>query len=720
MDDARLNNDAPIAEPGQDRLGFGELARHLTGALRAGGLVVGIEGEWGSGKSSLANLALKALETESQEPSPRIVRFSPWIIGNRNELLRQLFSELGSVLPEYRDTQTLLNRYAQSAPILAAAYDVGAPVAGIPPGLVSPFFRWTGKLASKAAAPSLSRQRNELREKFRNHKNPVIVFIDDIDRLEPIEAVEVLRLVRAVADFPNVGYLLAYDPDNLAKCLENAIGVDDGHAYIEKIIQASFAIPDPMGFDLRSWLAEETRTIFDRADLTSEASDRLERALSCWCSECISTPRDVVRTVNALKLHIAPLANRLDPADGLFIQIIRLHRPKLYNWVERYLLRRFGSDSEDGYLAWRHATQDRDGEQQSELARIIGRQGETLSQILDDLRQHLPQASIPDNHPALNFGAEERQQFAAECRLNSPSYFRLYFALSLPAGFLSDEEVSAFLDMCSRDREAAARHFRERCVETRPQGGNMARVLLSRIVERGASISPSQIMDLFTVLGEVADVFVRNFRSPFGSTVRLRGELIAVFHLVKRLPSSDRAAILEELFENTASLAWLNGIVWEAAGEHGLTHDMPKPVELRLLAPEEFDCIRTQFLERLRRADPDRLKEAPLFPGLMEVWCLAGGEEDAKAWVARQTSGDEGLIDLLERLSFGHFVSQPDDYRHAPRRGILETLFGSVEEVERRLNAIALNAGVATDLRENAERLVSAIAAKQQTDEEAG
>ena len=62
MDDARLNNDAPIAEPGQDRLGFGEMASHLAGALRSGGLVVGVEGEWRSGKSSLANLTLKALE----------------------------------------------------------------------------------------------------------------------------------------------------------------------------------------------------------------------------------------------------------------------------------------------------------------------------------------------------------------------------------------------------------------------------------------------------------------------------------------------------------------------------------------------------------------------------------------------------------------------------------------------------------------------------------
>ena len=719
MDDARLNNDAPIAEPGQDRLGFGELARHLAGALPSGGLVVGIEGKWGSGKSSLANLALKALESEREARSPRIVRFSPWIIGNRDELLRQLFSELGSALPEYRDTRTLLNRYAQSAPILAAASDVGAPVAGIPPGLVSRFFRWTGKLASKAATPSLSRQRNELRENFRNHKTPVVVFIDDIDRLEPAEAVEILRLVRAVADFPNVGYLLAYDPSVLAKSLENALDIEKGKEYIEKIVQASFTIPDPLSFYLRSWLSEEMGILAKDTVVAENAKARLDKAIRTWCLEYISTPRDVVRLVNSLKLCVAPIIDKIDLADALFVQIIRIHHSNLYYWVERYTKSYFAFHSELHGAEIRRIGVDNSGNTTKDFVDILDKNDDDKMRFVIDMRKHLPEISIPD-FPRTQYLRQTMEKWAEERRLWNAHYFRLYFALSMSPESISDEELVDFLNQCVNEPQEAVRRFDELCGTVRAQGGNMAEVLLFRIVERGASISPLQLRGLFTVLGEAADVYIRNFRSPFGSTVRLHGELIAVFHLVKRLPSSDRAAILEELLENAASLAWLNGIVWEAAGEHGLTHDMPKPVELRLLTPEEFDCIRTQFLKRLKRADPDRLKEAPLFPGLMEVWCLPGGEEDAKAWVARQTSGDEGLVDLLERLSFGHFVSQPNDYRHAPRRGILETLFGSVEEVERRLNAIASNAGVATNLRENAERLVSAIAAKQQTDEEAG
>ena len=721
MNEARLNNDAPIVEPGQDRLGFGELARHLANVFLhndlSGGLVVGVEGEWGSGKSSLANLALRKLKNKSNKHRLRIVRFSPWIIGHRDELLGQLFAELDSALSDLlpikrrKHFRTALRKYMQASPFLAAslklAGDVGIPTAGAAGRALDS----AASTASDLATPSLRKLNDELRADLIGLDGKVVVFVDDIDRLEPAEAVEVLRLIRAVADFPNVGYLLAYDPDNLAKCLRNAIRVNDGHAYIEKIVQASFAIPEPMGFDLRSWLSEETSAIFDRTNLTPEADERLERALSCWCSEYISTPRDVARIANALKLHIAPLADRLDPADGLFIQIIRLHHPELYNWVQRYLLRRFGSDSEDAYLAWRDANHDRDGEQQSELARIVGKQGETLSQLLGDLRQHLPQASIPDNHPVPDFGAEERQQFAAERRLNSPSYFRLYFALSLPAGFLSDEGVSAFLDMCSRDREAAFRQFRDHCAEERPQGGNMAQVLLSRILERKGDIPADRIPDLFAVLGDSMDTFARWLPERDGSPPWLYGDALEIFRLIQRLGTQERMRTLEKLFAGQASLAWLNSIVREAIIAHGFAGHQASPVEQRLLTEEEFKCIRGQFLKRLEQADATKLKETPYFLSLLYGWHQAGDDEKVLAWVRKQSSNDADLIDLLKHMMSKSSMSDGngtrDNYYLAEQT--LKKFFGSERAVTERLIAVSSDATQTDDFRAKAKELLQAV-----------
>ena len=721
MDDVKLSNDAPIVDAEQDRLGFIELARHLANVFHRAhlsrGLVVGIEGDWGSGKSSLANLALRTMEEDKPENRPQIVRFSPWIVGNRDRLLQQLFVEFESaiskVLPNDRGKRVriALRQYASLSPVIEIGSTAGALSAGIPPSALSKPFRMIGNLASKAATPSLSRLRHEIREQLRKLRKSIIVFVDDLDRLEPRETVEVLRLIRAVADFPNVAYLLAYDPSVLAKNLETALGVKHGNAYIEKIVQVSFRIPEPMRFDLRSWLEKEVATIAGHTNMPSEARERLERALSFGCSEYISTPRDVVRVANALKLYVAPLHERLDLADGLFLQIIRIHRPELHNWIERYLLRSFGSDPNDYYTGWTDAVEDSDGEHESELGEIIGRQGNRRLQFLHELRQHLPQVSMPDSQSPLAFGGEEQQRFAVEHRLYSPSYFRSYFALSMPEGFLGDEEVLAFLHMCSRDREAAVRHFQDRCAEDRRQGGNMAQVLLSRILERREDIPADQIPDLFAALGDSMDEFARRHPEPLGSPPYLYGDALEIFRLIRRLDTSRRMDTLNKLFANAGSLAWLNGIVRDAILERGFAGFSGEPKERRLLTDDEFEYIRCKFLQRLEQTDATNLKEVPYFLSLMYVWHWAEGGSQAKEWIRKQIYDGTELVDLLSLMLSKRSVSDGlgtrEDYYLA--KNTIEMFFESFEHIEENLENTQSSPCVSEEVRHKACQILASI-----------
>src|SRR5690606_39707911 len=60
---------------------------------------------------------------------------------------------------------------------------------------------------------SLEKEKAQIQEELRKLERKIVVFVDDLDRLEPNEVVEVLRLVRAVVDFPNVIYVLCYSRD---------------------------------------------------------------------------------------------------------------------------------------------------------------------------------------------------------------------------------------------------------------------------------------------------------------------------------------------------------------------------------------------------------------------------------------------------------------------------------------------------------------------------
>ena len=220
--------------------------------------------------------------------------------------------------------------------------------------------------------------------------------------------------MRAVADFPNVGYLLAYDPRNLAKCIERATGLENGKTYIEKFVQASFKVPAPMSIDLKAWLTAETQEVAGHIETTRRAAERLRQAVSCWCAEYIATPRDVVRVANALRLYAAPVAERIDLADGLFIQIIRIHRPELHDWIERYVTARFAFDASDAHSAWLDSESERSRDLGSEISSAAGKEDEELDRLVGEIRRHLPELRTSRVFDPRQFGTEERRRYAAE------------------------------------------------------------------------------------------------------------------------------------------------------------------------------------------------------------------------------------------------------------------------------------------------------------------
>src|SRR5689334_21381193 len=103
-----LQGDRPLQRGDRDRLGFRQVAARIAEALAHhssdGGLVVGLDGEWGSGKSSLLQLIQEELENSSGPRLP-VINFRPWLVGSRDALLSSLFTEFAAGINQYRLAQ---------------------------------------------------------------------------------------------------------------------------------------------------------------------------------------------------------------------------------------------------------------------------------------------------------------------------------------------------------------------------------------------------------------------------------------------------------------------------------------------------------------------------------------------------------------------------------------------------------------------------------------
>ncbi|AYE85585.1 hypothetical protein B5M07_05275 [Sulfitobacter sp. D7] len=706
----------PLENSDRDKLGFGEIAHHLADSFLlndlSSGFVVGVEGAWGSGKSSLINMALEELHRKRN--GPKIVKFAPWLIGNREELLTQLFSDLepvilGSLPSDEQDkTKEILKRYVRASSGLAAIADL-ADLGGIPLAKkIGNLVRNSGSKAAELLEPSLGELNAKLRKKLEELQHPIIVFIDDLDRLEPAEAAEVLRLVKAVADFPNVAYILAYDPEVLAKSIERAIAISDGKAYLEKVVQASFKVPKAMNYDLRNWLRTELFQLLDAENLGSDTADRLERALNQWCGEFVETPRDVIRLMNSLKLNFLPVKGRVDPGDMVFLQMVRIKNSALFNWIEDYVSN-LSAIGDWGYIS--PGAHERLG---ASLLAAISADGSERNQFLYALQEHLPGLDLASLHrDGEEFrvfdlsDSDELRSFSASKRLASPNHYSLYFSFSGPSGSISDLELDQFLGACAEKPEIALSRFRQLVVSKRPQGGRFAEVLLDRILGVSGRIGPSEIQGLFSVLGEAIDDLVPVAKTYSGYSQFLKGNRHEVFGLIGIIGDpSLRKHTLRTLFSEAKSLAWLTGIVREAVFEHGVSGHRAEPENARLLSNEEFELVRGIFLRRLTEVPPSELMETPQFLSLMFAWHQAGDPEGALSWIANQTATDRGLLEVLQKM-----MSWSESSAHGVqcklRPDTLDIFFGGRSAVQDRLEKIAADDNVDAADRSCAARMLT-------------
>ena len=87
-------------------------------------------------------------------------------------------------------------------------------------------------------------------------KSRVVVFVDDLDRLEPLKAIELLEVLKLFLDCKNCVFVLAVDYEivtlGIRQKYGDTINAAKGKSYFEKIIQLPFKMP-VAGYDIKKY-----------------------------------------------------------------------------------------------------------------------------------------------------------------------------------------------------------------------------------------------------------------------------------------------------------------------------------------------------------------------------------------------------------------------------------------------------------------------------------
>jgi predicted KAP-like P-loop ATPase len=262
------SSDRPIRSKKDDvlkRAKFAErLADNLTSWDGTDSLVVALFGAWGSGKTSVKNMLLEAVRRKHTAAIP-VMEFNPWQLSGTGEIPATFFRELGIALGDegpVRDVEkrdAMLKYYSGLLTLAGSvAKSIGSlrtfpgkpdgPVITTAAGGLAAAASVTKKGSEALAAKgdserkSLHELKSELSALMAKLPRPVLVVIDDIDRLSSAEILQVFQLVKANADFPRLVFLLLFERGVVTNAL-NAISDNKGGGFLEKIVQVGYHIP---------------------------------------------------------------------------------------------------------------------------------------------------------------------------------------------------------------------------------------------------------------------------------------------------------------------------------------------------------------------------------------------------------------------------------------------------------------------------------------------
>lgn len=197
------------------------IERLLVTKINKQSYALGVTGEWGVGKTTFLGVLKEKIAGRAE-----IVEFNPWMCSSPEQVTSDFFASLRHQLsPKYSTLSHSIKEYAKYVNNVTLSHPA------ISMEIILP-----------VNEESLFERKKTLSQKFSRLPRPVVVIIDDVDRLERDEVFEVLRLIRNTADLSNVIYIVAYDKEYVTCVLEEK-NIKDSSAYLEKIFPVEVHLP---------------------------------------------------------------------------------------------------------------------------------------------------------------------------------------------------------------------------------------------------------------------------------------------------------------------------------------------------------------------------------------------------------------------------------------------------------------------------------------------
>jgi len=259
-----LLKDVPVKRTDEERLGLRTHADALSEFIAQCDtpITIGIQGDWGVGKTSLLNMVAENLTRRSNKY--KTIKIETWQyaqLGEETLTFAVLEAINRAVIHQIRDLAKKKEFQEKSKKIFGklgkalgiAASNIIKEKLGVDTDQLKEVLS-EGE-ALEESQENLAAELERLKEEFRSvvreavgeDEGKIVIMLDDLDRIKPVKALELLEAIKNFLDVNHTVFILAVDYSVIRQGVKEKFGRDSkefyGKSFFDKIIQVPFNMP---------------------------------------------------------------------------------------------------------------------------------------------------------------------------------------------------------------------------------------------------------------------------------------------------------------------------------------------------------------------------------------------------------------------------------------------------------------------------------------------
>ncbi len=375
--------------------------------------VIGLEGSWGSGKTTILNNVKKRFEDKSNIVI--IDDFDMWACGTQESLLALILEAI------LRNTDIKYSNWSSREIIKNISTTIvdNSTLGGVAKGI----------LFQSKPESNISDLKNRISKYLKSHNKKIVFFIDNIDRADAKNVIFLFKLIGTVFDLDDIVYVLSYDRERINNILQDTLDIDPH--YIEKIVQQEIKVPKFNNYYISSVLTTCLHNLLKAHGVNQNELSQFDFVINFIISNTTDI-RIFKRLINSV-FSTTFYDNYLYKPDLLALEVIKFFDIEMYEEIYKNRSYFINYDYQYDFDVYKESfnTDAFNKKAKAFFDKLFDGKDESYKELLLNLFDYVYNYQHGyDIKTDYGYGETKYKDTSINSRVNSAKYFDLYFSYS--------------------------------------------------------------------------------------------------------------------------------------------------------------------------------------------------------------------------------------------------------------------------------------------------